>query len=128
MPAFASLCKRQPPIIAAEGKLQTSLFVENYLHVRQPVARLQNGNYCRGGSPRTGAALLLNVEGSDAILGSTHQLRRHDIFTTTYITCGLVLFYIHYYINNSRASCYTLLYLPPLLPWHRLVPCITKPL
>jgi hypothetical protein len=44
------------PTIPAEGKLQTSLFVEYYLHVRQPVARLQNGNYRRGGSPRTGAA------------------------------------------------------------------------
>jgi hypothetical protein len=28
----------------------------HYLHVRQPVARLQNGNYRRGGSSRTGAA------------------------------------------------------------------------
>jgi hypothetical protein len=45
------------PTIPAEGKFQTSLFVKYYsLHVRQPVARLENGNYRRGGSPRTGVA------------------------------------------------------------------------
>jgi hypothetical protein len=77
------------PTIPAEGKTSNLSICRKitYLHVRQPVARLQNGNYRRGGSPRTGAAsgmfILIYARGITGDLQQMQQLAgRHSGHTS----------------------------------------------